>query len=343
MTDAIGARSVGARVRRAEDPRILTGRGRYIDDVELPGMLHAAFLRSVVPHGRLLAVDVSAARALPGVTAVFTGEDIVAHTNPAQAGAVIGMQRHAGLAVAVLLLARHRPGALRGRPDRSGRGREPLHRRGRLRAHLEDYEMLEPIVSYEDALDSSQARDLRRPRRQHRHDIGDGHRRHRRRVRPGRPRRAAPPSRFTATSPCPWRDAGRSPAGTPTLSQLTIHTSTQSPHMVRMLMSPQIDVPMEKIRVHRRRRRGRLRAQDRPVPRGRRPGRGQHGPRAAGEVDRGPLRASAIGRPGPRGDGRHARPPSPTTACCSACGWTSSSTPAPTPATRSLVPCTSTR
>src|ERR1700722_12491751 len=94
---SIGARSVGARVRRAEDPRILTGRGRYIDDVELPGMLHAAFLRSVVPHGRLLTVDVSAARELPGVTAVFTGEDIVAHTNPAQAGALIGVNAMPGL------------------------------------------------------------------------------------------------------------------------------------------------------------------------------------------------------------------------------------------------------
>ena len=52
--------AIGARVLRAEDPRILTGRGRYVDDVVLPGMLHAAFLRSTVPHGRLLSVDVSA-------------------------------------------------------------------------------------------------------------------------------------------------------------------------------------------------------------------------------------------------------------------------------------------
>ena len=49
MTDQIGARAVGARVRRVEDPRILTGKGRYVDDVVLPGMLHAAFLRSYMP------------------------------------------------------------------------------------------------------------------------------------------------------------------------------------------------------------------------------------------------------------------------------------------------------
>jgi aerobic carbon-monoxide dehydrogenase large subunit len=64
----VGARAIGARVLRAEDPRILTGRGRYVDDVVLPGMLHAAFKRSTVPHGRLFSVDVSAARAMPGVT-----------------------------------------------------------------------------------------------------------------------------------------------------------------------------------------------------------------------------------------------------------------------------------
>ena len=59
--EQLGARSVGARVMRVEDPRILTGRGRYVDDVVLPGMLHAAFLRSPVPHGRLLGVDASEA------------------------------------------------------------------------------------------------------------------------------------------------------------------------------------------------------------------------------------------------------------------------------------------
>ena len=58
-------RLVGARVRRVEDPRLLTGQGRYVDDVTYPGMLHAAFLRSVHPHARILSIDVSRALALP--------------------------------------------------------------------------------------------------------------------------------------------------------------------------------------------------------------------------------------------------------------------------------------
>jgi carbon-monoxide dehydrogenase large subunit len=79
----VGARTIGARVLRTEDPRILTGRGRYIDDIVLPGMLHAAFKRSMVPHGRLVSVDVTAARELPGVVAVYTGADLEPFTNAA--------------------------------------------------------------------------------------------------------------------------------------------------------------------------------------------------------------------------------------------------------------------
>src|SRR5690349_23635745 len=87
----IGARAIGARVLRTEDPRILTGRGRYIDDIVLPGMLHAAFKRSTVPHGRLVSVDVTEARSLPGVVAVYTGADLGGLTNAVAPGAAIGM------------------------------------------------------------------------------------------------------------------------------------------------------------------------------------------------------------------------------------------------------------
>ena len=67
---------IGATVNRIEDPRLLTGRGHFVDDVRLPGMLHAAFLRSVVPHGRILGIDTREAVALPGVVAVLTAGDL---------------------------------------------------------------------------------------------------------------------------------------------------------------------------------------------------------------------------------------------------------------------------
>jgi carbon-monoxide dehydrogenase large subunit len=80
MAQIAAERYTGASIKRSEDPRILTGRGRYVDDLKLPGMLHAAFVRSPLAHGRVLAVDVSAARALPGVVLVLTGTDLEAVT-----------------------------------------------------------------------------------------------------------------------------------------------------------------------------------------------------------------------------------------------------------------------
>jgi carbon-monoxide dehydrogenase large subunit len=71
-----GARFVGQRVARREDPRLLTGRGRFVDDVTLPGQLHVAFVRSDVAAGRIVSLDADAARALPGVRAVLTGADL---------------------------------------------------------------------------------------------------------------------------------------------------------------------------------------------------------------------------------------------------------------------------
>jgi carbon-monoxide dehydrogenase large subunit len=70
------SRWMGARVRRLEDPRLLEGRARYLDDLRLPGMLHAAFARSPHAHARVLGVDAAAARALPGVAAVLAGRDL---------------------------------------------------------------------------------------------------------------------------------------------------------------------------------------------------------------------------------------------------------------------------
>jgi carbon-monoxide dehydrogenase large subunit len=69
-------RVFGARMRRKEDPRFLTGRGQYTDDVQVAGTLHAAFVRSPHPHARVLGIDLEAARSHPGVIAVYTGKEL---------------------------------------------------------------------------------------------------------------------------------------------------------------------------------------------------------------------------------------------------------------------------
>ena len=69
----IAQRFVGESVKRSEDKRILTGTGNYVDDIQLPGMLHAAFLRSPIAHGNITNIDISAAKDVPGVVAVYDG------------------------------------------------------------------------------------------------------------------------------------------------------------------------------------------------------------------------------------------------------------------------------
>lgn len=67
----MAGRYFGMDVQRIEDPRLLTGHGRYIDDIHLPGMLHAAFLRSSNAHALITSIDMSRAKALPGVHAIY--------------------------------------------------------------------------------------------------------------------------------------------------------------------------------------------------------------------------------------------------------------------------------
>ena len=66
----------GAAVKRKEDPALLTGRGHFVDDLRLPGTLHACFVRSAHAHARIRGIDASAALALPGVHLVLTHADL---------------------------------------------------------------------------------------------------------------------------------------------------------------------------------------------------------------------------------------------------------------------------
>ncbi|MFE5123572.1 xanthine dehydrogenase family protein molybdopterin-binding subunit [Streptomyces sp. NPDC056669] len=77
---------VGRSVPRREDRRLVSGRGRFVDDIALPGMLHAQFVRSTVAHGEIVSVDLSAVRRVPGVVAAFTADDLAIADITAQLG-----------------------------------------------------------------------------------------------------------------------------------------------------------------------------------------------------------------------------------------------------------------
>ena len=80
----MGAKYFGASVLRREDPRLLTGNGRYVDDIKLPGLLHAAFLRSPHGHARITSINPETARQMPGVHAVYTHADLAIRSRSRQ-------------------------------------------------------------------------------------------------------------------------------------------------------------------------------------------------------------------------------------------------------------------
>ncbi|HEY2293927.1 MAG TPA: xanthine dehydrogenase family protein molybdopterin-binding subunit [Thermoanaerobaculia bacterium] len=73
---------IGSRTKRNEDPRLLTGRALFVDDLDLPGMVHVAFLRSPYAHARIRGIDASRARKREGVIAVYTAEDLGSYWQP---------------------------------------------------------------------------------------------------------------------------------------------------------------------------------------------------------------------------------------------------------------------
>ena len=81
-TAEMPTKMIGQAIKRREDPRLITGQGNFLDDIKLAGMLHAAILRSPYAHARINSINTEAAKALPGVVAVITGEEIAQEQNP---------------------------------------------------------------------------------------------------------------------------------------------------------------------------------------------------------------------------------------------------------------------
>ena len=93
---------VGQRVKRREDPRLVQGRGTYVDDVKIAGLRHAAFKRSDVAHGRIRSIDTAAAEAMDGVEAVFTGAQIAEFLDPMPIGTPFPSPEHRAVADGVV-------------------------------------------------------------------------------------------------------------------------------------------------------------------------------------------------------------------------------------------------
>lgn len=233
-----GARYVGRAVQRVEDPRLLSGRGRYLDDITLPGMLHAAFVRSPHAHARIISIDPSEALALDGVVAVYTAKDLewlgpMVSAGPMREGVVAqsrtplatAIARHVGDPVAVVL-ARSPYLAEDGR-DLVDVEWEPLP------PVLDPLAALEPGTTLVDeALGTNNISHLEQ-------SVGDvegafAEADHVTRIRFHSGRSTAAPIECRGVvAEYEDRAGGR----------YNVHSSTQMPHLLRMLMAPVLEVP----------------------------------------------------------------------------------------------------
>jgi carbon-monoxide dehydrogenase large subunit len=102
MSTPVLPKLVGQRVKRREDPRLIQGLGTYVDDVKIVGMLHMAFKRCDIAHGRITSIDVSAAQAMDGVEAVFTGKQIAEFLAPMPIGTPFPSPAHHAIATDVV-------------------------------------------------------------------------------------------------------------------------------------------------------------------------------------------------------------------------------------------------
>jgi len=224
-------RYTGARIRRVEDPRLVRGRGRYVDDVAAPRMLAVAFVRSPHAHAEIRGVDAAAALAVPGVVGVFTAADLRGHAQPLrprltgggftpteQPALADGVARFCGEAVAAVVATD---------PYAAADGREAV---------AVDYAPLPAVVSVDAAL----ARGRLLFRREHRQGDVDGAF--------GRARvvvRQAFAHGRCAPSPLEPRGVVADWDG----ETLTLWASTQTPHLLRTAVAAALSLDAARVRV----------------------------------------------------------------------------------------------
>ena len=237
-----GIGGIGHSLRRREDDRFLRGAGRFVDDVVLPGMLHAAVLRSPVPHARIASIDTSAAAALPGVVAVVTGADLAAHN-------LAWMPTLSGDTQAVLATDKVR---FQGQEVAAVIAEDPYVAHDALDLIDVDYDTLTPVVNPQQALadDAPLIRDDKEGQegnRCYRWEAGD---------REATDRAFAEAdvvveldTHYPRSHPSPLETCGCVADVNPATGHATIYMTSQAPHAHRTLFALVAGLPEEKIRI----------------------------------------------------------------------------------------------
>ena len=235
-------RFVGEKIPRVEDGRILTGRGKYVDDLNLPNMLHAAFVRSPFAHARIKRIDVSAALQTPGVVAVFTGEDMRRLCIPFR-------RRWRLASSSPSSSARHRQGAILGDLVTMALPSRRYEAEDGCDLVEVEYDQLPAVMDYDDAVDGSKPPLF--------DELGDNI------VITNAPvtwgdvdaafaeadRVVTATLRQHRIAPVPMETRGAVADYDPSSGELTYHGSTQSPHGLRLQLANTLGHPMERFRV----------------------------------------------------------------------------------------------
>jgi aerobic carbon-monoxide dehydrogenase large subunit len=233
--------ALGVAMKRKEDPRFIQGRGRYLDDIVLPRMLHLAIVHSPYPHARITRIDKSAALALDGVVAVLTGEDLAAH-GLAWIPTFHGYDKQMVLALGKVLYQYQEVAGV------IARSREIAHDAAEL-VEVE-YEPLDPVVDpFEAKTDRIVLREDREHKTNHIYHWEVGKRAETDAALAASDVRIKEKLYFQRCHPAPLEPCGAIADMDPATGRLTLYLTSQAPHAHRTVVSLVTGIPEDKIHI----------------------------------------------------------------------------------------------
>jgi carbon-monoxide dehydrogenase large subunit len=241
-TEAEEIRGIGHSVKRKEDDRLIRGKGNFIDDIKLPGMLHMAILRSPFAHATLKGIDTSRASALPGVIAVVTGELMAQHnlawmptmSYDTQAVLATDKVRFQGQEVAAVIAT------------------DPYVATDALELIDVEYEPLEPIVTPQRALEPDAPvirTDKEGQTTNHIYDWESGDKEATDAAFAGAEVVVGLDTHYPRSHPSPVETCGCIADINPATGQATIYMTSQAPHAIRTVFALVAGLPEENIRI----------------------------------------------------------------------------------------------
>ncbi len=241
-TETEEIRGLGHRVKRKEDDRFIRGKGTYIDDITLPGMLHMAILRSPYAHATITGIDTSKAQALPGVVAVVTGELMAQHN-------LAWMPTLSGDTQAVLVTDKVR---FQGQEVAAVIAEDLYTAKDALELIGVEYEPIEPIVTPQRAMEPNAPvirTDKEGQDSNHIYHWESGDKDATDKAFAEADRVVALDTFYPRSHPAPVETCGCVADINPATGQATIYMTSQAPHAIRTVFALVAGLPEEKIRI----------------------------------------------------------------------------------------------